>query len=49
VAGLNIITVNVQQLGASGTLKVEILKDGQVVQSGETNAANNTVSLTYSA
>jgi hypothetical protein len=48
VAGLNVVTVNVQKQGTSGTLKVEILKNGQVVQSGETNAANNTVSLTYS-
>lgn len=48
VAGLNVVTANVQKLGASGTLKVEILKNGQVVQSAETNATNNTVSLTYS-
>jgi len=30
-------------------LKVEILKNGQVVQSGESNAANNSVSVTYSS
>jgi hypothetical protein len=30
-------------------LKVEILKDGQVVQSAETNATNNAVSVTYSS
>jgi hypothetical protein len=48
VAGLNVVTANVQKRGANGTLKVEILKNGQVVQSRETNAANNTVSVTYS-
>ncbi len=48
VAGLNVVTVNVQKLETNGTLKVEILKNGQVVQSAETNATNNTVSLTYS-
>jgi hypothetical protein len=48
VAGLNVVTANVQQRGTNGTLKVEILKNGQVVQSRETNAANNTVSVTYS-
>ena len=48
VAGFNVVTVNVQKQGTSGTLKVQILKNGQVVQSGETNAANNAVSLTYS-
>jgi hypothetical protein len=48
VAGLKVVTANVQKQGTTGTLKVEILKNGQVVQSGETNAANNTVSLVYS-
>jgi hypothetical protein len=48
VGSFNLVTVNVQKLGMGGTLKVEILKNGQVVQSGETNAANNTVSLTFS-
>jgi hypothetical protein len=48
VAGLTVVTANVQKLGITGTLKVEILENGQVVQSGETNAANNTVSLVYS-
>ena len=49
VAGLNLVTVNVQKQGAYGTLKVEILKNGQVVQSAQTTATNNTVSLTYSS
>ena len=48
VGSFSLVTVNVQKLGMGGTLKVEILKNGQVVQSGETNAANNTVSLTFS-
>ena len=48
VAGLNLVTANVQKQGTYGILKVEILKDGQVVQSGETDATNNTVSVTYS-
>jgi hypothetical protein len=48
VAGLNLVTANVQKQGTYGTLKVEIIKDGQVVQSGETHATNNTVSVTYS-
>ena len=49
VAGLNVVTVNVQKQGVGGTLRVEILKNGQVVQSAETNATNNAVSLTYSS
>jgi hypothetical protein len=49
VAGLNVITVHVQKQGMGGTLKVEILKNGQVVQSAETNAANSPVSVTYSS
>lgn len=49
VAGLNLVTVNIQKQEVGGTLKVEILKNGQVVQSAETNATNNTVSLTYSS
>lgn len=48
-AGVNVVTVNVQKQGTTGTLKVEILKDGQAIQSGETNATNNTVSLTFSS
>jgi hypothetical protein len=48
VAGLNVVTANVQMQGTTGTLKVEILKNGQVVQSAETNTANNALSLTYS-
>ena len=48
IAGLNVVTANVQKQGMGGTLKVEILKNGQVVQSAETNAANNAVSVTYS-
>jgi hypothetical protein len=49
IAGLNVVTANVQKQGMGGTLKVEILKNGQVVQSAATNATNNTVSLTYSS
>jgi hypothetical protein len=49
VAGMNLVTANVQKQGTYGTLKVEILKNGQVVQSGETNATNNSVSVTYSS
>ena len=49
VAGMTVVTANVQKQGTYGTLKVEILKDGQVVQSGETNATNNAVSVTYSS
>ena len=48
VAGLNVVTVNVQKQEMGGTLKVEILQNGQVVQSAETDATNNAVSLTYS-
>ena len=47
VAGMSVVTVNVQKQGTYGTLKVEILKDGQIVQSAETNATNNAVSVTY--
>ena len=47
VAGMSVVTVNVQKQETYGTLKVEILKDGQVVQSGETDATNNAVSVTY--
>ena len=49
VAGMSVVTVNLQKQGTYGTLKVEILKDGQVVQSAETNATNNAVSVTYSS
>ena len=45
---MNLVTANVQKQGTYGALKVEIIKDGQVVQSGETHATNNTVSVTYS-
>ncbi len=48
IAGLNVVTANVQKQGTTGTLKVEILKNGQVVQSAETTATNNAVSVTYS-
>jgi hypothetical protein len=48
IAGLNVVTANVRKQGMGGTLKVEILKNGRVVQSAETNAANNAVSVTYS-
>src|SRR5215217_2282158 len=46
VAGMSVVTANVQKQGTYGTLKVEILEDGQVVQSAETNATNNVVSVT---
>ncbi len=49
LAGVNVVTANVQKQGTYGTLKVEILENGQVVQSAETTATNNTVSLTYSS
>ena len=49
VGGMSVLTANVQKQGTYGTLKVEILKDGQVVQSAETSATNNTVSVTYSS
>src|SRR5919112_595435 len=49
VAGMSVVTVNVQKQATYGTLKVEILKDGQVVQSAETNATSNAVSVTYSS
>ena len=48
VAGFNVVTANVYKEDTSGTLKVEILENGQVVQSAATNATNNTVSVTYS-
>jgi hypothetical protein len=48
IAGLNVVTANVRKQGMGGTLRVEILENGQVVQSAETNATNNTVSVTYS-
>jgi hypothetical protein len=48
VAGMSVVTANVQKQGTYGTLKVEILKDGQIVQSGETNATSNAVSVTSS-
>src|SRR5215211_1740165 len=49
IGGFNMVTANVQKLGTGGTLKVEILKNGRVVQSAETTAANNSVSVTYSS
>ena len=49
VAGLNVVTVNVQKEEMGGTLRVEILKDGQAVQSVVTDATKNAVSLTYSS
>ena len=48
VAGVNVVTVNVQRQGTSGALKVELVENGQVVQSQEANAATGTLSLTYS-
>ena len=49
IAGVNVITANVQKQETYGTLRVEILENGQVVQSAETSATNNTVSVTYSS
>jgi hypothetical protein len=49
IAGMSVLTANVQKDGTYGTLKVEVLKDGHVVQSAETNATNNAVSVTYSS
>src|SRR5215203_113058 len=48
VAGMSVLTANVQKQGTYGALKVEILKEGQVIQSAETNATNNAVSVTSS-
>src|SRR5215216_4226398 len=48
VGGMSVVSVDVQKQGTYGSLKVEILKDGQVVQSAETNATNNAVSVTAS-
>jgi hypothetical protein len=48
VASMTVVTANVQKQGTYGTLKVEILKDGQIVQSGATTATNNVVSVTSS-
>jgi hypothetical protein len=48
IAGVNVVTANVRRKGSQGTLKVEILKNGQVVQSKETNATTDAVSVTYS-
>ncbi len=48
-AGANIVSANAQRRGTNGgALKVEISKDGQAVQSQETNGASNTASVTYS-
>ncbi len=49
IGGVNVISVNVQKQGTYGTLKVEALKNGQVIQSAETTATSNAVSLTFSA
>jgi hypothetical protein len=49
IAGVNVVTANVQKQGTYGTLKVEILEDGRVVQSAQTTAANTPVSVTYSS
>lgn len=48
VAGVNVVSVNLQRGGTVGALKAEILENGQVAQAQETNAANSAVSLTYS-
>ena len=49
VAGMSVLTANVQKQGTYGTLKVETLKNGQVIQSAQTGAASNSVSLTFSS
>jgi hypothetical protein len=49
IAGVNVISVNVQKQGTYGTLKVEALKNCQLIQSAETTATSNSVSLTFSA
>src|SRR5918997_4919048 len=46
IAGLNLVTANVQKQGTYGTLKVEILENGQVVQSAQTTAENSAASVT---
>ena len=49
IAGVNVVSANVKkQPGKNGVLKVEVLKNGQIVQSQETNAASDTVSVTAS-
>lgn len=48
VAGVNVVTVNVRVQGMTGSLKAELLDNGQVVQSQETNATTGAVSLTHS-
>ena len=48
-AGVNVVTANVQKQETYGTLKVEILENGQVVQSAQTTAANSPVSVTSSS
>ena len=48
INGVNVVTVNVQRQGTTGTLKVEILENGQVIQSQETNATTSTLTLTFS-
>ena len=49
VAGLKLVTVNVQKQGMGGTLRAEILENGEVVQSAETTSTKNAISLTYSS
>src|SRR5918997_1587591 len=48
IAGVNVVSANVQKQGTYGTLKVEILEDGRVVQSAQTTAESSPVSVTYS-
>ncbi len=48
IAGVNVITVNVQRQGTTGSVKLELVENGQVVKSQETNMATGTLSLTYS-
>ncbi len=49
IAGVNVVSANVQKQETYGTLKVEILENGRVVQSAQTTAANSPVSVTYSS
>ncbi len=48
LAGMNVISANVQKQDTYGTLKVEILENGRVVQSAQTTTANSPVSVTHS-
>ena len=47
INGVNVVTINVQSQG-TGSLTVEVLKNGQVIESGQTSATSNLVNLTFS-